>query len=336
MTETARRVLITGASGSVGPRVVYALRDAGYAVRTLLSDATKAGMFPRDVQVYIGEITDPSVVQSAMHGTDSVVHMAALSHVVNPVPAMRQKYERTNVGGTANVVTTAVQSGVKRLVFFSTIAVYGDALGDVLTEDSLPQPQTPYAQTKLAAERIVLSASRFDGQTLGTVLRLGAVYGSRIKGNYRRLVQALERKRFIRIGNGHNRRTLVYDRDVARAAVLAIQHPAAAGRVYNVSDGQYHTLNEIINTICWALGRVPPRLSLPIGLVRLGVAGFEDGAKLLRRQPAIGRGTVEKYTEDIAVDSSRIRDELGFAPQYDLRAGWQEAIKEMRQNGDLD
>ena len=98
---------------------------------------------------------------------------------------------------------------------------------------------------------------------------LGAVYGSRIKGNYERLTHALARHRFIPIGSGLNRRTLVYDKDVGRAAVLAVSHPAAAGRVFNVTDGTFHTLNEIIESICSALGRKPPRLSLPIGPVRL-------------------------------------------------------------------
>jgi nucleoside-diphosphate-sugar epimerase len=90
---------------------------------------------------------------------------------------------------------------------------------------------------------------------LGTVLRLRAVYSSRIKGNYERLTHALARNRFIPIGNGLNRRTLVYDKDVSGAAVLAVSHPAAVGRVFNVTDGEFHTLNEIIEFICSALGR---------------------------------------------------------------------------------
>ena len=106
-------------------------------------------------------------------------------------------------------------------------------------------------------------------------MRLGAVYGPRIKGNYERLTRALARHRFIPIGNGLNRRTLIYDKDVGRAAVLAVSHPAAAGRVFNVTDGEYHTLNEIIESICAALGRTPPRLSLPVVPVRF-LAGIVE------------------------------------------------------------
>ena len=167
------------------------------------------------------------------------------------------------------------------------------------------------------------------------MLRLGAVYGSRIKGNYERLTHALARHRFIPIGNGLNRRTLIYDKDVARAAALAVSHPAAAGKIYNVSDGKFHTMNDIISTMCQALDRKPPSLSLPVGPVRFAAGIVEDLVRLVGRQAQISRATIEKYTEDIAVDSSRIRTELGFKPRYDLRSGWQETVQEMRKMGEL-
>ena len=193
-------------------------------------------------------------------------------------------------------------------------------------------PDTFYAQTKLNSEKIILNAKRKDGQQLGTVLRLGAVYGFRIKGNYERLTQALARNRFIPIGNGLNRRTLVYDKDVGRAAVLAVSHPAAAGRVFNVTDGAFHTLNEIIESICSALGRKPPQLSLPISPTRALVGLVEKGSRSIGIKPPVTREIIDKYTEDIAVDGSFIQKELGFMPQYDLKTGWEETIREMRAN----
>lgn len=75
----------------------------------------------------------------------------------------------------------------------------------------------------------------------------------------------------ISIGGGLNRRTLVYDKDVGRAAVLAVSHPAAAGRVFNVTDGEFHTLSEIIESICSALGRKPPSFSLFVVPIRFAL-----------------------------------------------------------------
>jgi UDP-glucose 4-epimerase len=328
-------ILVTGATGAVGPRVVHVLSAAGYWVRTLSLDQPSKGQWSDDVETRIGDVTDKSAVQSAMQSVDAVVHLAALLHIANPPPEMREKYERINVGGTATVVEAAIEAGVKRVVLFSTIAVYGHADGCVLNEQSPTHPDTFYAQTKLAAEQIVLNAKDTNGHPVGAVLRLGAVYGSRIKGNYERLTHALARHRFIPVGNGLNRRTLVYDKDIGRAAVLAVSYPAAAGRVFNVTDGKFHTLNEIIESICSTLGRKPPRFSLPVGPCRSLVGFIEKGCRAVGLNPPLIHEMIDKYTEDIAVSSQRIQTELGFKPQYDLRSGWQETVQEMRKMGIL-
>lgn len=327
-------ILVTGATGAVGPSVVAALLESGYGVRTLSLDAPPVH-WPEEVDVCLGDITDPDAVQAVMQGVDGVIHMAALLHIVNPPPSIRPRYERINVGGTANVVEAARQAGVERLVFFSTIAVYGSSDGGFLTEDSPLHPDSFYAQTKIDAEQIVLAAKRADGAPLGTVLRLGAAYGARIKGNYRRLLLALARGFFIPIGSGGNRRTLVYDRDVARAALLALDHPNAAGEVFNVTDGRFHSMNTIIETLCDALGRRPPRLSLPSGSIRCLAGIIEDAGRVCGLRSPIARATVDKYMEDVVVDGRKFCTQIGFVPNYSLVAGWRETVDEMRRSGDL-
>ena len=324
------KVLVTGATGAVGPRVVHALYQAGFQIRSFSVDAPAAGIFPQNVEVLIGDVTDQEAVQSAMQSVDAVVHMAALLHIVNPSATIREKYERVNVGGTASVVNAAIRAGVRRVVLFSTIAVYGQSDGCVLNEMSPTYPATFYAQTKYAAEQIVLNARSINGLPLGTVLRFGAIYGPRIKGNYERLTHALSCHRFIPVGNGLNRRTLIYDIDVGRATMQAISHPAAAGRLYNVTDGGFHTLNEIIEAICSSLGRTPPRLSLPIEPTRTLIHLMETGIRAVGLKSPVVREMIDKYTEDIAVDGSLFQNEIGFVPQYDLKTGWEETIREMR------
>ena len=166
------------------------------------------------------------------------------------------------------------------------------------------------------------------GVPLTTILRLAAVYGPRVKGNYLRLVQALARRRFVPIGRGDNLRTVVFENDVAAAVSLAATRPGAAGRIYNVSDGNPHPLREIIAAICTALGRRPPRWHAPVAPVRLalGAASVID-----RRLPAM----LEKYLEEIAVDGSRIERELGFRAETGLIDGWRATVAEMRRTGAL-
>ena len=124
--------------------------------------------------------------------------------------------------------------------------------------------------------------------------------------------------------------SLVYDKDVGRSAVLAVSHPAAAGRVFNVTDGAFHTLKDIIESICSALGRKPPWLSLPAGLSRVFAGVIEKAGRSMGLNPPAIQAMIDKYTEDIVVDGSLIQKELGFVPQYDLKTGWEETIKEMQ------
>jgi len=328
-------VLVTGATGSVGPKLVNRLCDEGYRVRTLSIDEPEPDLLPDNVEIQVGDVTDVATVKTAVEGISVVFHLAALLHITNPSQLQETEYTRINVIGTKTLVEAAIQARVKRLVYFSTISVYGQSNGRIINESTPAKPDTIYSKTKLSAERLFLDAMNKEGQPLGVVLRLGAIYGARVKGNYKRLVHSLASNRFFPIGKGDNRRTLIYDKDVALAAIISSQHPAAAGKIYNVTDGQFHSVNEIIKAICRALGRNPPKFFLPLGPVKIA-ANLADGIVGLLGLSSPGlKDALSKYCEDIAVDGSRIMRELGFRPEYDLWEGWKETIQEMRQQGYL-
>jgi UDP-glucose 4-epimerase len=314
--------LVTGASGALGPTVVNRLaRD--YDVRTFSRRPPPADLFAAPVQAFTGDIADPSAVRHAAKGAHAIVHLAALLHVVSPSASMRAEYERINIAGTAAIVGAALAEQVARVVLLSTIAVYGKTSGQVVDESWSAAPDTLYGETKLAAEKIALEARRADGAPLSTVLRSAAVYGPGIKGNYRTLVDAIEKRRFIPIGPGTSRRTVVFDEDLAAAIELALTHEGAPGRIFNVSDGQLHELREIIAAIAAALHRQPPHWQLPVSLARLAASG---AGLFDRRIP----GMLDKYLEDTAVDATRIQRELGFTPAFDLHRGWTRTVQRIR------
>jgi len=114
-----------------------------------------------------------------------------------------------------------------------------------------------------------------------------------------------------------------------------VSHPAAAGQIFNVTDGQFHTLREIITAISLALGRTPPRYSMPLKPVRRAAGLLEDAARVIRRQSPIVRATIDKYIEDIAVSGEKISRLLGFVPHYDLASGWRETVEDMCHAGEL-
>lgn len=327
MTSTC---LITGATGALGPSVVEAFLRAGYRVRVLARRPPDEGLFAGDVERVTGDILDPSALREAVRGVDTVVHLAALLHVTNPPPSLQGEYERVNRQGTELLVRECEEQGVSRIVYCSTIAVYGYGGDAVLSETMRPEPDTWYGRSKLEAESIILGARDVEGKPSGTVLRLAAVYGSRLKGNYLRLVHSLRRGRYLPIGRGSNHRALIYDKDVAQAVLLAATHPSAPGEVFNVSDGASPTLNEIVEDICAALGRRKPAVFLPAAPVRLGVRLLHGAAGLLGIALPITPATLDKYFEDVRVDSSRIRERLGFQPAFDQRSGWKDALSRMQ------
>jgi len=326
------KLLITGATGALGPTVVNALYNKGYRIKVFSLDPLKNASFPSGVEVIYGDITKEKI-DIILKGIDGVVHMAAVLHINNPSPNMIPKYEEVNVVGTDNVVRYSILAGVRRIILFSTIAVYGNTEGRIADETSPPRPNGLYAKTKLKAEKIVLRAKSVDGVPIGTVLRFGAVYGPRVKGNYYYLLKAISKGRFIPIGKGENRRSLVFENDVPQAVMRALEHESAPGNVYNVTDGNVYTVKEIIESIYAAFGKNPPKMHLPVWPANSLFALFENGCHFLRVRPRFGRWTLEKYTEDAAVNGQKIMTELGFGPNYDLRKGWQETVLQMRVSG---
>ena len=320
-----RSALVTGAGGAIGVALVRKLIAEGYAVRALLhTTSTDAALLPSNVEIISGDVTDLHSVSDAVRHVDFVFHLAAKLHIENPPRALAGEYARVNVEGTRCLVEAATAAKCARMVFFSTINVYGlTARGQVFDDDASLHPDSIYAETKVRAEEIVRSMPG------GVILRVAAVYGPRMKGNYPRLLQALRRRRPVIVGDGLNRRTLVYVEDVCRAAILAAEKLEAAGQTYNVTDGSIHTLREIVEAMSRALGQSTPRLRLPKTPIRLVAAAVEDTFHLFGKNPPIHRQTVDKLTEDIAVTCHKIQSELGYQPDYDLRTGWRETVKEI-------
>jgi len=205
-------------------------------------------------------------------------------------------------------------------VYFSTIAVYGPSKPDEILDEASPlRPQSVYAETKLRGERAAM-----QGPSV-VILRLAAVYGRRVKGNYHRLIRGIQQGIFVRVGLGINRRTLVHEHDVTRAAILAGEN-AASGRIYNVTDGDVHEVREILDAISAALGRRLLPGHLPVAPTRFIIGIIEDAFRLTGRTSPIGRDTLDKLVEDVAVSGGNLQTDLGFQPVFDLAAGWREAL----------
>lgn len=338
MHETlGRTALVTGATGAVGPAVVSRLVCAGYRVRALVRGESRVppGLLPSPVEIVRGDLRDRSALDRAVSGADAVFHLGARLHVPRPGPRELREFEEVNVGGSLRLAEIARDSGVRSFIFFSTINVYGPTEpGREVDENSPPAPATPYAESKLRAERGVLAILGGDGAPLATVLRLAAVYGTRVRGNWERLLRLLERRPSVLVGSGENRRTLVFDEDVASAALHVALDSAARGRIYNVTDGRIHTLSDVVAAISRALGRRPPGVRVPVFLARSGARAAGVFYRALGRNPPVDLATIEKMIEDVAVRGDRITAELGFRADVSLEEGWHGVVEARRRCGD--
>ena len=251
-----KTVLITGATGVAGPALVNRLLKKGYCVKIFSRHCMDYKDFPNKVKRYQGDILDIKAVSRAMENVDAVFHLAAKLHDTKGT-SPEEAYRNINVEGTRLLLHTAHSSGVKRFIFFSTINVYGICDSHHCFDESAPvKPNDGYSRSKVAAETLVLEAGGTAPVDFDVViLRLAAVYGKGMKGNYNILIRYLKKGGFLMLGKGDNRRTLVFDEDLAQASVLALEHPDAGGKIYNITDGWTHTFNEIAHAMCEAMGK---------------------------------------------------------------------------------
>lgn len=330
MVEQGKLALVTGGTGAIGPILVRGLLAKRFRVRVLHRNPSLPGIFPPSVSSVLGDITDYQAVSKAVSGADVVFHLAAKLPTNDTSASVRSECERVNVEGTQCITDAARSAKVSRLVFFSTISVYGTSRPpEVLDENSPLRPQSFYAGTKCEGEAIVLGARRSNTkEPLAVVLRLAAVYGPHVKGNYASLISALRKGWFVPLGDGCNRRTLIYDQDVSAAALLAVEHPESAGQVYNVTDGHIHTLRDVLGAICRGLDRSPPSFYFPVAPARSLAGAMEAVSRTLGIRPPVSRALVNKFVEDVAVGGEKIRRELKYQSEFNLVEGWHRSLQE--------
>lgn len=312
--------LITGSAGYIGQRLSLRLAGAGTRVvgLGLPGHGDRAARFvPADVSV-LGAWGD------SFAGIDTVFHLAGKVHALSERRQDEAEYFRINTDGTRNVLEAARRHGVRRFVFFSTVkAMSRDDLGPGLgtapmrawDEADCVEPDTPYGQSKLAAEHLVLHGGYVPEPV---VLRLCMVYGEAAKGNLHQMLKAVARRRFVPLPDVPNRRSMVHVEDALGAAELAALHPAAAGEIFIVSDGRSYSTREILALMHAALGREMPSWAVPIGVLRiLGGAGDILG-RVRGRRLIFDSDSLPKLLGSAWFSSAKIAGRLGFEPRWDL------------------
>lgn len=330
-------VLVTGATGQVGRRLVSALLAAGHPV-TLLTRSPESArwLWPTDrVRVHVGDLTEAATLAGLGADLKTVFHLASYA----PRPDEPDLYNapdhwRVTAEGTANLVAALAEGTIERLLYVSTVKAMGDragALGRPADAETPPAPECLYGRAKLTAEHSVLEFGRARGIQV-SVMRLPMVYGLDGAGNIARLAAAVAAGRFPPWPRLDNRRSAIHVDDAIAAALLIARHPASGGRTYIVTDGAGYSTRWIYEQIRLALGRPVPRWSVPLWMLQGAALGGSLAERWLGRRMPLTLEALAKLTQDAWYDSSAVAA-LGFAPRQDLAGEIRRLVRRLEDGG---
>lgn len=264
------RILVTGASGFVGPHVVAALLQAGYRPRLAQRNPQPA---PAGAETVVtGDFSAPIDWCAALEGVDHVVHMAGLAHAG---PGLDEAlYRRINTEATLELARAAEKAGIRRFVYLSSIKALTDAFdGPPLREDMQPAPGDPYGRSKLAAER-GLAALDLDWVALRPVL----IYGPGVKANMAALLRLTRLPVPLPFGGLKAPRSLLAVENLAGAILFALTPACPARQSYALSDPEPISVADMLAALRSGLARRPGLLPVPEAWLRrlARLAGREE------------------------------------------------------------
>ena len=302
---------MTGANGFVGHALCAGAAARGMQVRGSIRHQCD---LPAGVErVVVGEIDEKTNWWGALNGCDIVMHLAARAHVMhesakNPL----EEFRRVNVQGTEHLARNAVASGVKRFVYVSSIKVNGEETlgGKSYAERDMPMPQDAYGVSKWEAEQVLHRVAEETGLEV-VIVRPPLVYGAGVKGNFAQLLSVLMRGIPLPLASIRNQRDLIYVGNLVDALIACATHPAAVGQTYLVSDGEGVSTPDLIRNLAQALGKFNLVFPFPIYVMRFCAGLFGKSA------------AVDRLTQSLQIDSSKIRKELCWKPPCRMQQGLQ-------------
>jgi UDP-glucose 4-epimerase len=294
------RVLVTGGAGFIGSHLVDGLLKAGFEVTVLDNFSSgrldNLGRLPRrGLRVLRGDLRNPSEVEAALEGVEVAFHLAAVTSVPYSFEHPDETY-LVNVEGTRNLLEGCLRGPVRRIIYVSTCAVYGEPEYLPIDEDHPKRPASPYAESKLEAERLCMEYRESHG--LGaTVLRLFNVYGPRMRGDrYGGVISSFIRRLrdgepLTIYGDGEQTRDFIHVSDAVRAMMLAMDREDTSGEAFNIATGVPTSMNMLAAIISELYGGSAPRVvyrEARAGDIRHSYGDIRRARMRLGFEPGIG------------------------------------------------
>jgi nucleoside-diphosphate-sugar epimerase len=325
--------LVSGATGFIGGRLVKRLVDEGRPVRCLVRESSDTSQLEQlEVELAVGDLTSAASLARIVEGCDYVFHCGALVSDW----ATTDEITQTNVVGTRNLLEASVGASVQRFVHFSSTDVYGHPhVGAVDETYAASRVGNWYARTKLDAEgevRRVQAAHDLDV----VVLRPATVYGPGSTDVVGEIARAMRSRSMLLIDGGRAIAGLCFVDNLLDAAVLALQHEAAPGGVFNISDGLEITWREFTDGLAEGLGFSKVRWSLPYWVANGVGFSLEHGYRGLRKTtglkapPLLSRQAVHVLGRNQNFSTKTARELLGWEPRVDYPAGLDATVDWLR------
>jgi UDP-glucose 4-epimerase len=315
------KVAVTGGTGCLGQPLLKKLANNDIDINLLsLPGETLNQIVQKNVRIIRGDLNSYESLCQLTKDCHIVFHLAGRVHLVPATTEEELEFYKVNIEGTRNLLTAAKKNNVKRVIFFSTVGVYGkdaDFYGDELSQC---HPVSAYAKSKYQAEQLVLESSK-NGGPEGVVLRFPVVYGPLDRGNVASLINTIYCKKFFYFGEGKAKRSMISSVNAAEAAYSAALEPEAANQIFCVTDGQDYTIEELVETICLALNTNWRPLHLPLFLAHsIGKMG-DFLEKSTHIHFPLNSDKVRKLSHPLTFSCEKAKGILGYKPIETLMQG---------------
>jgi UDP-glucose 4-epimerase len=318
------RILITGGSGFLGVSLTRELRRSGYEVRAVVREPSRCPSFSPEVETVVVDVRHAVKMEEIASGCDAIVHLAAKVHAIDD-SGTEEDYEAINVEGTRHILDAAVRSGVNRIVFASSVKIFGEVTNGCVDETQAPNPRTAYGRSKWRAEQLVSEYAERHNLT-AVSLRLPMVYGPTKKGNLYRMIEAIDHGRFPILPHLSAVRSLLHVQNFVQAVLLCLHAPCFKRAAYIVADTEPYRVTDLYGWLRAGLGKAPPRWRVPLWILKSG-ARCGDLLQAISGRPA--PFTTEQLTKLIGnawYSSIAITSELHYRAEHSFEKAVPELI----------
>jgi len=294
--------------------MVRLFTDGGYEVIGL--DLERPASYDGLTEFYQGDILVKDDVRKALDGVDCVVNLAAKHHDFG---IDRDEYFETNETGSQRLLECLAECGIKKYIFYSSVAVYGESPyeSDETTE---PKPSNPYGESKLAAEKVTRNWAREEPDRQVVIIRPSVVYGEGNVANMFSLIKMVDKGRYLQFGSGEAVKCICYVRNIIEATRYCMDRMEPGVATFNYVDKDDMPAKQMVGIISEALDKKTLPISFPLWLGVSVAKVFDLAAKVTGKNFRISSARVKKLATPTRFAAQKIRD-YGFVPKYSIEEG---------------